>query len=845
MAAWPLRTPTRDRSTGRGSPNLAFERTRRHSVADVPGSILGTSVRRVEDPELIRGHGTYVDNIVPEGALHVVFVRSPLAHARLGAVDVAKAREAPGVVAVLTAADLADVPDHRPFMVLNDACARPLLARGKVRFVGDMVAAVVATTKAEAVDAAELVEVDYDPLDPVVDAEAALADGAALQFEELGSNLAAGFRDPVDVRPLDGADVVVRARIVNQRLAVAPMEGNAVTATPGGPDEPYDMTVHVSTQMPHGLRAQVATQWGWEPERVRVVAPHVGGGFGGKAGIAPEHAVVVETARRLGRPVTWTETRSENLTAMPHGRGQVQYAELGLRRDGTIVGLRARVVGDAGAYAGFGGALALGPTRNMAQGVYRIPTIAYDAAAALTTTTPMGAFRGAGRPEAAAMLERMMDLGASELGMDPAEIRRRNFLAPEDFPLTTVTGSLYDSGEYAKSLDKALELAGYDELRAEQARRRAEVFGRAPLRSVSGGDRVVLGIGLAVYVEVTAGGGAPQEYGKVSVDDDGGATVAVGTSAHGQGHATSFAMIVADRLGIPMEQVRFVQSDTAVVPHGSGTGGSRSLQLAGSSVLVAADTVLERAREVVASAREASPDDVVVMEGEHADRGALGIAGVPDRSLTWREVAAAAHEQGVSLAEARDESQPGATYPFGAHVSVVEVDLDTGRVTPVRHVAVDDCGRVLNPTLVAGQQHGGLAQGISQALWEGFSYDEDGNPTTGSFAAYLLPTAVEVPPFEAASTETPTPYNPLGAKGIGEAATVGSTPAVQNAVLDALSPLGIRHLDMPLTPDRVWRAVRDAEAGTVADPWAEPPAFFASLPVRGASADPEAASVDV
>ncbi|MFC5061198.1 xanthine dehydrogenase family protein molybdopterin-binding subunit [Actinomycetospora atypica] len=791
----------------------------------MPGSILGTAVRRLEDPELIRGRGTYVDNIVPLGALHVVFVRSPMAHARLESVDVAKAREAPGVVAVLTSDDLADLPDHRPFMVLNDACARPLLARGKVRFVGDMVAAVIATTTAEAVDAAELVEVDYDPLEPVVDAEAALADGAPLQFEELGSNLAAGMRDGDEVTPLDGADVVVRARIVNQRLAVAPMEGNAVTALPG--DDTHDITVQVSTQMPHGLRDQVAKQWGWDPERVHVVAPHVGGGFGGKAGLAPEHAVVIEAARRLGRPVTWTETRSENLTAMPHGRGQVQYGELGLRRDGTIVGLRARVVGDAGAYAGFGGALALGPTRNMAQGVYRIPTISYGAASALTTTTPMGAFRGAGRPEAAAMLERLVDMAAVELGKDPAALRRQNFLQPDEFPLTTVTGSLYDSGDYEHSLDEALRLSGYDELRAEQARRRER------------GDRVLLGIGLAVYVEVTAGGAA-QEYGKVTVDDDGGATIAVGTSGHGQGHATSFAMIVADRLGIPMDRIRFVQSDTAAVPRGGGTGGSRSLQLAGSSVLVAADTVLDRAREVVASVLEASPNDVVV-----TDDGTLGIAGVPGRSLTWTEVASAAHEQGVELAEARDESQPGATYPFGAHVSVVEVDLDTGRVTPVRHVAVDDCGRVLNPTLVAGQQHGGLVQGISQALWEGFSYDEDGNPVTGSFADYLLPSAAELPMFEAASTETPTPYNPLGAKGIGEAATIGSTPAVQNAVVDALAHLGVRHLDMPLTPDRVWRAVRDAEAGTLADPWSEPPAVFASLPVRGGSKDPEAASVDV
>ncbi|WP_133825489.1 xanthine dehydrogenase family protein molybdopterin-binding subunit [Actinomycetospora succinea] len=792
----------------------------------MPGSIMGTAVRRVEDPELIRGHATYVDNIVPPGTLHCVFVRSPLAHARLDTVDVAKAREAPGVVAVLTGDDMGGIPDHRPFMVLNDACARPLLARGKVRFVGDMVAAVIATTRAEAVDAAELVEIDYDPLEPVVDPEAALADGAPLQFEELGSNLAAGFRDPDDVRPLDDADVVVRARIVNQRLAVAPMEGNAVTAAPGGADEPYDMTVHVSTQMPHGLRGQVAAQWGWDTERVRVVAPHVGGGFGGKAGLAPEHAVVIEAARQLGRAVTWTETRSENLTAMPHGRGQVQYGELGLRRDGTIVGLRARVVGDSGAYAGFGGALTLGPTRNMAQGVYRIPEIAYDGAAVLTTTTPMGAFRGAGRPEAAAMVERLVDMAARELAMDPAELRRKNFLQPEEFPLTTRTGSLYDSGDYGHALDVALRESGYEALRHEQAQRRER------------GDRVALGIGLAVYVEVTAGGGGG-EYGSVSVDADGGATVSVGTSAHGQGHATSFAMIVADRLGVPMEQVRFVQSDTAAVPRGGGTGGSRSLQLAGSSVLVAADTVLERAKQVVATALEADVDDITATDG------GLGVAGVPDRALTWREIAAAADGQGVSLSEARDETQPGATYPFGAHVSVVEVDLDTGRVTPVRHVAVDDCGTVLNPTLVAGQQHGGLAQGISQALWEGFSYDADGNPTSGTFAAYLLPTAAEVPMYEASSTETPTPYNPLGAKGIGEAATIGSTPAVQNAVVDALAPLGVRHVDMPLTPDRVWRAIRDAEAGTPADPWTEPPAFFADLPVRGASADPEAAAVDV
>jgi len=795
-------------------------------VDHVPGSILGTAVHRVEDPELVRGRGTYVDNTVPDGALHVAFVRSPLAHARLGTVDGATAREAPGVVAVLTAEDLT-IPDHRPFMVLNDDCARPPLARGKVRFVGDMVAAVIATTKAAAVDAVELVDVDYDPLEPVVDAESALSGGAPLQFEELGTNLAAGAREPDGTDPLAGADVVVRARIVNQRLAVAPLEGNAVTALPGGPDEPYDMTVYASTQMPHGLRRQVAALHDWPAERVRVIAPHVGGAFGGKAGLAPEHGVVVEAAHLLGRPVTWSETRSENLTAMPHGRGQVQYAELGLTNDGTIVGLRARVVGDAGAYAGFGGGLALGPTRNMAQGVYRIPAIGYDAAAVLTTTTPMGAFRGAGRPEAAAMLERLVDMAAVELAMDPAELRRRNFLQPEEFPLTTVTGQIYDSGDYTTALDEALRVAGYDALRAEQARRRER------------GDRVALGIGLATYVEITAGGGA-REYGAVSVDADGGATISVGTSAHGQGHATSFAMIVADRLGIAMDDVRFRQSDTATIPRGGGTGGSRSLQLAGSSVLAAADVVMDRARDVVASALEASPDDVVV-----SDDGRVGVAGIPDRSLSWREVATAADGQGVSLTEARDEEQAGPTYPFGAHVSVVEVDLDTGRVVPVRHVAVDDAGRVLNPVLVAGQQHGGLAQGMAQALWEGFTFDAEGNPTTGTLAAYPLPTAADLPEFEVRTTETPTPYNALGAKGIGEAATVGSTPAIANAVIDALAPLGIRHLDMPLTPQRVWTAVRDAEAGRPPVPWSEPPAFFATLPVRGGSTDPEAASVDV
>jgi carbon-monoxide dehydrogenase large subunit len=428
-----------------------------------------------------------------------------------------------------------------------------------VGFVGDAVAVVVAETRAAAADAAEAVIVEYDALPAVADPEAALAPDAPLQFEELGSNLAAaiGPRNRGDV--LEGADVVVRARIENHRSEVMPMVGSAIAAVPGLDGAGHELTVYVSTQMPHGFATRVAPMFDVDPAKVRVVAPHVGGAFGGKPGLAAEHCVAVAAALRLQRPVKWVETRSENLISMPHGRGQVQYVQLGCKRDGTIVGMRCQIVADSGAYAGFGGALAMGPTRMMAQGVYRIPKISYECAVALTNTTPMGAFRGAGRPEAAAMLERIIDIAAAELGIDPAEIRRRNFLRPDEFPYTTVMRTEYDSGDYDGALTEALRVAGYDKLRREQAERRAR------------GDRVVLGIGVSAYVEITAGGGG-SEYGSVTVDADGIATIRVGTSAHGQGHATSFAMIVADRLQIPLERVRFVQSDTAEVPTGGGTG---------------------------------------------------------------------------------------------------------------------------------------------------------------------------------------------------------------------------------------------------------------------------------
>jgi len=789
----------------------------------MPGSILGTRVTRVEDPDLITGRGRYVGDITVDGLASLAFVRSPIAHGRLRGVDASAALAHPGVIAVLTAADLGIRAFHG-FIVLNERCARPPLAEGKVRFAGEPVAVVVAETAAAAADGAELVAIDIDPLPAVTDPELALAPGAPLQFEELGTNLAAGEREGDGDEALRGAAVVVRARLVNQRVAVAPMEGNAITAVPGDDGRGHDLTVYVSTQMPHGLAQRAAEVFDLAVDRIRVVTPDVGGGFGGKAGLSAEHAAVIAAARRLERPISWVETRTENLMTM-HGRGQVQYVEMGLDSDGRITGLRCRVVGDAGAYAGFGGILPIGPTRLMAQGTYRIPRISYDVATALTNTAPMGAFRGAGRPEAAEMLERIMDIAADELGIDPVEIRRRNLLRPDELPLVTPTGAAYDSGDYPRALEEAVRLAGYDALRAEQAARRER------------GDRRVLGIGVACYVEVT--GGQSEEYGHVEVHADGGATISVGTSGHGQGHATAFGMIVSDQLGIPQDRIRFVQSDTALVPRGGGTGGSRSLQLAGSAVRTAALSVLDEARTLAAELLEASAADIVAM-----DDGRVGVVGSPARAIGWGELAQAAAARGAPLAAAADFHQSGPTFPFGAHVATVEVDLDTGAVRALRHVAVDDCGRILNPLIVNGQQHGGIAQGLAQALLEEMAYDPDGTPLTATFLDYGVPTAAEMPLVETANTETPTPMNPLGAKGIGESGTVGSTPAVHNAVIDALSHLGVRHVDMPCTPDRVWRAIR-AAAGQSASFWANPPAALADLPVRASGGRPEAAGADI
>jgi aerobic carbon-monoxide dehydrogenase large subunit len=753
------------------------------------------AMRRREDPPLLTGTARYTDDLAVPGALQAVFVRAPLAHGRIEAMRVTAAAAMPGVAGVFTAADLALPP--MPAGTAPAAFARPVLADTTVRFLGEPVALVVAGTRAQALDAAEAVEVDYQPLEAVVDPLAALEADAPLLFPGHGSNLAKQRAWPRQSTALEGAEVVVRARFVNQRVAAAPMEPNAAVAVPD--PERDALTLYVPCQAPFSVREVVADALGLAADRVRVVAPAVGGGFGARIATYPEQVAVAAVARRLGRPVRYVESRSESMLAMSHGRAQVQEVELGATRDGRLVGLRARLVGDGGAYPGEAAYLP-GSTRLMASGVYRIPRIEVATACVATNTTPVAAYRGAGRPEATALLERAVDLLAAELAIDPAELRRRNLIPPDAFPYQTPTKARYDTGDYRAALDRVLGVAGYRELRAEQAERRRR------------GDRRQLGVGLAVYVEVTGFG---SEYGAVAVQPDGLVTVSTGTSPQGQGHETSFAQLVATTLGVAPEAVRVVHSDTALLPRGDGTMASRSLQVGGSAVLQAAELVMDKARALAAHLLEAPAEDVAVFPGE-----GLGVAGAPSTALAWSELAAAAADprrrpagMPPGLDAATDFTLQGSTYPFGAHLAVCEVDLETGLARALRHVAVDDAGRILNPLLAKGQVHGGIAQGIAQALFEEVRYDQAGNCLTGTLASYAMPSAADLPAFETLRTQTPTPLNPLGAKGIGESGAIGATPAVQNAVVDALAHLGVTHIDLPLTPERVWRAIQAAAAG--------------------------------
>jgi carbon-monoxide dehydrogenase large subunit len=761
-------------------------------VRRVTTSILGSVVHRTEDPRFLAGRGRYVENIPIDGALRAVFVRSIMAHARLGSVDATVARSMPGVIAVLTSADV-DVPPQPPSGNVSGPFHRPILPFDAVRFVGEPIACVLAETLAEAIDAAETVDVEYQPLDAVTDARLAAEDGAPLLFPEAGTNVARSSDTRWNDDVLAGADVVVRATTVNQRIAPVPMEPNAIAVEPG---DDGGLTVWVSTQIPFDVRNDLADALGMDRAEVRVIAPDVGGGFGAKLHVYPEHFVCALAAMRLGRPVRWFETRTESMLSLNHGRAQHQRIELGAKRDGTIVGMRVEITADMGAYPI--GAYLPPTTRMMLAGVYRIPRIATRSRSVVTNTTPIAAYRGAGRPEATTLIERGMDLLALELGLDAAEVRRRNLIPADAFPYETAVGATYDVGDYERALDEVLRLSGYAALRAEQAERRRRR------------DRVQLGIGVCTYVEITAWAGS--EFGSVEVNPDGTVTVMTGTSPHGQGHETAFAQIASGILGVPFDSVRVVHSDTGVVPRGEGTYGSRSLQLGGTAVWDASQTVLDKAKRIAAHMLEVSEADLV------ADGGRIAVAGAPDTGVSWEELAVVAASDGSRLPEGIEPGlsaagrfrQKESTFPFGAHVAVVEVDVETGRATLVRHVSVDDAGRILNPMLARGQVHGGLAQGISQALFEGVEYDEYGNPLTSTLATYLMPSAAELPPFETAHTETPTPLNPLGAKGIGESATIGSTAAVQSAVIDAVSHLGVRHIDMPLSPERVWRAIREA-----------------------------------
>lgn len=796
-------------------------------------SVLGNRVVRREDPKLLTSGGTYVADLDVPGTLHLGFVRSVVAHGTIASLELEAARSAPGVVALYSAADIDAEPIETPvglleqmagslladgqvrfvgepvldpaelsgsLGLLDQETARPLLAEGKVRFVGEPVVAVLAESPEALADAMELVVVDYDPLPAVVDLEEAL-EGETLLFEKAGTNVVFQVGGSQGSSAFDGCEVVARQRMVNQRVAPCPLEVRGALA------EVRDgrLRLTCSTQHAHGVRSALVSSLGLERGEVQVVTPDVGGGFGAKAGVYPEEVLAAWCARALGRPVRYVETRSESMLGLGHGRAQLQDVTIGGTRDGRIEALRLDILQDSGAYADWGAVLPF-MTRRMASGCYSIGQVEFEDRSVLTNTVPTTAYRGAGRPEAAAAIERAVDCFAAECGLDPAEVRRRNFVPPDAFPFKTAIGTEYDSGDYGRAFEVALEMAGYEQLRAEQARRRAQLAGDPSVRQ--------LGIGLSSYVEITGAGQG--EFGAVEVRPDGRVVVRTGTSPHGQGHVTVWSMIVSDALGVPMDDIEILFGDTDVVPRGGGTMGSRSLQLGGTAVSQAATGVVERARQLAAELLEADPRDVVLdkVGGDGAAGPSFHVAGTPALSRSWRELAAASLERGGEpLAAEVDFASGGSTFPFGTHVAVVEVDVETGQVRLLRHVAVDDAGRIMNPLIAEGQVHGGVAQGAAQALLEHFAYDDQGNPLTASFADYPFISATELPSFETAFTETPTPRNLLGAKGIGEAGTIGSTPAVHNAVCDALAPFGVRHLDMPVTPAKVFAAIQAAGEG--------------------------------
>ena len=758
---------------------------------------------RAEDARLLQGRGRFIDGVSLPGMAHLVFVRSPVPHARLGRVDVRGARGRPGVVAAYSGADLAGLLPVLPVSVVLPGTAtvdhRPV-ATEKVAAVGEAVAVVLARDRASALDAAEAVEVDYDPLPAVSDPDAALAPDAPLVHPELGTNLAYALElgPPPGLRD---AEIIVSERLVNQRLAPSPMETRGVVADYRGADD--TLTLYLTTQGPHLVRSRMAELLGVPEARVRVVAGDVGGAFGSKYALYPEDVVAAVLSRLLGRPIKWVEGRSESLTATTHGRGVTADARLGAGRDGRVTALYVQWVADAGAH------LTLFPSSallacSMLSGPYRIPHISFDVRVVYTNKTPVDPYRGFYRAEATYVLERMMDGLARDLDIDPVEVRRRNLISSAELPYTTATGEVYDTGDYGAALDAALRLVDYEGTR----RRQAEARGRCRY----------LGIGLSTYVWRAGFPSSPHttpdndflpggwEAASVRVERTGAVTVRTGASPHGQGLGTTLRTVVHEILGVDDDDVAVVTGDTDAAPYGMGSAGSRAMAVAGSAVRLAAERVRGQATELAAHLLEAAAEDLE-WEGDQ-----VAVRGVPARRLSLAELgrraALANRPPGMEPAlEARAVFEPeGFNYPYGTHACVVEVDPETGAVHVLDYVAVDDCGRAVSPAIVEGQIHGSTAQGVAQALLEEAAYDPAAQPLATSFLTYCLPSAAELPSFRVARTEIPTDRNPLGAKGVGEAGTIGAPPAVVNAVADALAPLGVRHLDMPLTPERVWRA---------------------------------------
>jgi carbon-monoxide dehydrogenase large subunit len=734
--------------------------------------------------------------------LHVAILRSPHAHATIKSLDTAVARRHPGVVAVFTGAELRDQIGALPTTADNPTLRIPkhyALAVDKVCYVGDGVAVVVAEDRYAARDALDLIAVQYEPLAVVTDAEKALTPGSPVIHAEWPDNTAFRWehkQGDVD-KAFKQAHRVVKQKLVHQRLAPNAIETRGVVARYLAADK--ELTVWSSTQIPHILKTHLSKLLNLPEGQVRVIAPDVGGGFGSKLNVYAEEALLGYLALKLNRPVKWSEERSENMRATIHGRGQVGEVEAAVKKDGTILGLRYKVVADIGAYHQLFTPAIPPFTGLMLSGCYKIPAIGIDLTAAFTNKMSTDAYRGAGRPEATYVIERLMDRVAQELKLDPVTVRRKNFPQPKEFPFKTATGLAYDSGNYQLALDKALKLAGYQKLRREQKRLRSR--GR------------YLGIGLSTYVEICAMGPGFWEYGKVEVEPTGKVKVLTGASPHGQGQKTSFAQIVADQLGVGLDDVEVIHGDTAAVAKGIGTFGSRATAVGGIAVYQAAEKVREKARELASHLLEVDADDLVFSDGR------FGVKGVPRQALTIAQIAQRAHaakslpkgmESGLAAESTFEPSN--FTFPFGTHICVAEVEPETGKVEIKKYVAVDDCGKVINPLLVDGQVQGGIVQGLGQALFEEVVYDENGQLLTGSLMDYALPRAADLPRLKLARTETPTPVNPLGIKGIGEAGTIGSTPAVVSAVVDALAPFGVKHIDMPLTPQKIWLLCRGKKA---------------------------------